>query len=316
MPLVRCRLIASRAHQRVVAWSSVCRGRYVHPYCPRATKRSGWHAARVRANTVSSFRSDMSPASTPSRQRNVGGFWQAPEQYLLDAGREGELLIARVRIVVMLALLVVPVINLIGAPADERAQHLFGFALTFAALLVAIVLWWYVRRDGSRPWIPLCTSVFDVSIIALAQIVFAYTGDPHVVVNSKITFDMYFFALAGTCLRYDKRVALIAGLLAMTQFAGTILFVQTNFPLNVPGTMSVYGRFLWSDQLSRLVMLGIATALNVYIVHGIQTQHALSHADPLTGIFNRRFFDTHLHTELMRATRLNAPLSVANVVRL
>ncbi len=249
----------------------------------------------------------------PSHQREPRGFWQTPEQYLLDAGRDGELLIARIRLAVMLALLLVPVINLIGAAPADRPQHLVGLALTFGAFLVSLVLWLYVRRDGSQLWIPLCTSVFDVSVIAVAQVAFAYTTDPHVVVNSKITFDMYFFALAGTCLRYDKRVALIAGVLAMAQFIGTILFVHAYFPLNVPGVTSLYGRFLWADQISRLVLLGVATALNVYIVHGIQTQRALSHADPLTGVFNRRFFDEHVRSELARAMRLNTPLSIAMI---
>ena len=124
---------------------------------------------------------------------------------------------------------------------------------------------------------------------------------------------MYFLALAGTCLRYDKRVALLAGVIALLQFSGTILFVTTYFPLNVPGVTSIYGRFQWSDQVSRVIVLVIATALNVYIVHGIQTQHTLSNADPLTGVFNRRFFDEHCQSELLRAARLDVPLSVAMI---
>ena len=253
------------------------------------------------------------PASTPLSNTAGRGFWQAPEQYLLDAGRDGELLIARIRITITLALLLVPSANLLWAAHDERPQHLIGLALTACVFLASVVLWLYVRRDGGQPWIPLATSVFDVSVVTLAQLSFAYASDPHVVVNSKITFDMYFLALAGTCLRYDKRVALLAGVIALLQFSGTILFVTTYFPLNVPGVTSIYGRFQWSDQVSRVIVLVIATALNVYIVHGIQTQHTLSNADPLTGVFNRRFFDEHCQSELLRAARLDVPLSVAMI---
>ena len=131
--------------------------------------------------------------------------------------------------------------------------------------------------------------------------------------NSKITFDVYFVALAGTCLRYDKRVALVAGLVAILQFLGTIAWVANSFELNTVAGMAMYGRFQWSDQISRVVILAAATVLNVYIVDGIQKQKRLSNADPLTGVFNRRFFDDYLRNEFARASRHHAALSVAMI---
>jgi two-component system, cell cycle response regulator len=257
-------------------------------------------------------------SSTPIKLESVarartGHFWEAPEQFLLDAGKEGEILIARVRVALTMVLLLVPVANLLWAAPEERPQHIMGLYVTLAACVLALGVYTLVMRDRRQRWLFLATSWFDVSLITLAQVIFAFVSDPHVVVNSKITFDTYFIALAATCLRYDKRVALLAGLMAMAQFAGTILFVVSHFALDTVGGVSPYGRFQWSDQISRLVLLATATALNVYIVHGIQKQRKLSNADPLTGAFNRRFFDDYLHNELARATRYGSALAVAMV---
>ncbi len=240
-------------------------------------------------------------------------FWDTPEQFLLDAGKEGELLIARVRVALTVVLLLIPIANLLWAAADEREQHVVGLLITLVACALSLGVYFLVTRDRRQPWLPLATSSLDISIVTLAQVAYAFVSDPQVVVNSKITFDVYFLALAGTCLRYDKRVALVAGLLAMAQFAGTIWWVAATFDLNTVSGIAMYGRFQWSEQISRLVLLSAATLLNVYIVHGIQKQKKLSNADALTGVFNRRFFDDYLRNELARAARHRSTLSVAMI---
>ncbi|MEO7965410.1 MAG: GGDEF domain-containing protein, partial [Gemmatimonadaceae bacterium] len=245
--------------------------------------------------------------------RNGARFWDAPEQFLLDAGMEGEKLIARARIALSSLLLLIPINNLLLAAADERLQHVAGLLVTGCACLLSIGVYWMVTRDRRERWLPLATSCFDVTLITTAQIIFAFVAGPQVVVNSKITFDTYFIALAGTCLRFDKRVALLAGVMAILQFCGTIFFVSHHFTLDMVGTVSPYGRFQWADQVSHVVLLATFTALNVYIVQGIQKQRKLSNADSLTGVFNRRFFDDYVQSELARAARYNGSLSVAMV---
>lgn len=241
------------------------------------------------------------------------GFWEPPDQFLIDAGKQGELLIAKIRIGLTLLLLAIPVANLILAIDEERQQHIAGFWITFTAFALSLAVYLMVVRDRRERWLPMMTSLFDVSLISFALFVYTFIGDPHQVVNSKITFDTYFIALAGTCLRFDKRVALIAGLMTMAQFVGIILFVHANFPLDTVGGASPYGRFAWSEQVSRLILLAAATALNVYIVGGIQQQRELSNSDPLTGLFNRRFFDDYFATEVQRATRYRTAVAVAMI---
>lgn len=239
-------------------------------------------------------------------------FWERPDDFLLSAGTRGELVIAKVRIALTGLLLLIPAVNLVLAPA-EREQHLIGAAITLAAFLLSLGVYALVRGDRRQPWLPLATSCFDVTFISAANLAYAFTTDPHVVVNSKVTFETYFLALGGTALRYDKRVALLTGLLAMAEFTAIILFVWARFPLDVAPPNGPYGIFLWSDQVSRLILLATATILNVYVVRGIQQQRALSNADALTGVFNRRFFDDYLATELARVARFRGRLSVAMV---
>lgn len=79
------------------------------------------------------------------------------------------------------------------------------------------------------------------------------------------------------------------------------------------GDVARYGRFQWSDQSSRIINLLVATAIAVYIVRAMQRQRELSTADPLTGLFNRRFFDDYFTNEIARAGRAieTEPLLVA-----
>jgi diguanylate cyclase (GGDEF)-like protein len=249
----------------------------------------------------------------PITEDATGPFWKRPEQILLDAGKEGELVIARIRVAVIGVLLLVPIAGGIEAVRAGREVHWIGFAVTLAAFIVSIGILMMVQRDRRQRWLPLATSLFDVSFITLTQLLYAYMVNPMVLLNNRLTFDTYFVALVGTCLRFDKRVALIAGLTAIAQFLGSVVLVAHHFDVAAIGDVAGYGRFQWSDQFSRAVLLGAVTALDVYIVSGLQQQRRLSNADSLTGAFNRRYLEHFLRHELARATRHKTTLAVALV---
>ena len=240
-------------------------------------------------------------------------FWAPPEQFLLDAGKTGELLIARIRVALTGVLLFIPLTNLLLGPGGERQQHFTGLVITLTAFVFSLGVYGMVTRDRRERWLPMATALFDVTFISAANLAFAFTSDPHVVVNSKITFDTYFIAIGATALRYDKRVALLTGLVAMIEFSLVIWFVYLTFPLVTQPPAGAYGVFLWSDQVSRLILLATATALTVYVVRGIQKQRELSNADPLTGVFNRRFFDDYFSSEIARAARFRGRMAVAMI---
>ncbi len=240
-------------------------------------------------------------------------FWERPEQYLVDAGKEGELLIAKIRVALTLALLLVPLADIVSAARERREQHFIGLIVTASAWLLSVGIYFLVVSDRRQRWLPLATSLFDVSFITLTLLLYGLLVGPVVLLNNRLSFDTYFLALGGTCLRFDKRVALIAGLVAIAQWLGSMLFIMHHFGAAALATDEFYGRFAWSDGISRVILLATATALNVFIVRGIQQQRKLSTADALTGAYNRRFLDDFLRNELARSARHKTALTLAMI---
>ncbi len=240
-------------------------------------------------------------------------FWDRPEQYLLDAGKEGETLISKIRVVLTFALLLVPVTDIVSAANEHREQHFIGFYVTAAACLLSVGIYFLVASDRRQRWLPVATSLFDISFITLTLLLYGLMVGPVVLLNNRLSFDTYFLALGATCLRYDKRVALVAGVACMAQWAGSVFFVLWHFGAQARITDEFYGRFSESETFSRVILLATATALNIFIVGGIQKQRKLSTADALTGAYNRRFLDDFLRNELARAMRHKTELSVAMI---
>ncbi|MBL8984180.1 MAG: GGDEF domain-containing protein [Gemmatimonadetes bacterium] len=192
-----------------------------------------------------------------------------------------------------------------------------GLGVTLIAFVMAVAVYLTLRRDARHTWLPMATSLFDVTLISAANFSYAFVADPHQATNSKVTFDTYFIALGATCLRYDKRVAFVAGTAAMVQYAASLVFIYNRWPLEMSmsaeSVFNPYGRFQWSDHISRLILLLTATALCVFVVGGIQRQRKLSNADALTGVFNRRFFDDYFASEMERAMRFKSTVAIAMI---
>ena len=270
--------------------------------------------AMAAPSPASLLRIDDAPPSLTGRWRR---FWEPPEQFLLDAGKAGEVLIGRVRMGLTGILLLIPLTSMMVAPRSEWREHIIGLVVTIIAFVMAVAVFLMVRRDVRHTWLPMATSLFDVTLISAANFSYAFVADPHQATNSKVTFDTYFIALGATCLRYDKRVAFVAGAAAIGQYVASIAYIYVAWPMEMSMTadsvFNPYGRFQWSDHVSRVILLFTATALCVFIVEGIQRQRQLSNADALTGAFNRRFFDDYFAAEMERVTRFRGSVAIAMI---
>ena len=151
------------------------------------------------------------PAPTRRPLSRVRRFWAPPDEYQRIAGKAGELLIARIRLGLVLALTVIPAINVNIVSSEQRSQHMAALWVGVIASLVAGFVYWAVARDRRQAWLPLATTLLDVTLISGALGAYAFTGDPHLVTNSKSTFEAYFIAIGATCLRYDWRLSFVAG---------------------------------------------------------------------------------------------------------
>jgi diguanylate cyclase (GGDEF)-like protein len=237
--------------------------------------------------------------------------WARPDPALATAGIEGELVVARVRVIAMGLLLIAPTWNVTHHPNDP--VHLAGFAVTLAAALAAVGILRFLRRGRWRPWIGFASSAFDVSMVSLALVSFLVVGSPMIALNSKVTFEMYFLALVATSLRYDARICIAVGMLVLAQYGGLWAFAAANYDLADPGYVAAAGPYSRVDLSTRLILLGVTTILSVSIVRRAQRLLYLASRDRLTGLFNRGHFDRALRAAVERSKRQGQPLAVALV---
>jgi len=249
----------------------------------------------------------------PVLLREPGSFWKStwksPDHFLLEAGAAGEKLVARIRLLLTTILLLIPLVSLWYE--QETWENLVGLAVTLTAFLVALLWFWLVQQGMYRHWLGLASSVLDVTLVSLALFIFVLLDRPHTAVNSKVTFEAYFLAIAATCLRHDVRICVLAGLSAITQYALIVTCAATMWDLNSPQfSPFAYGSFNWSVQISRLVLILAATVLSTTVVFRVQRLLRLSTCDRMTGLFNRGYFDERVLEEVSRASRYNRPLTL------
>jgi diguanylate cyclase (GGDEF)-like protein len=211
----------------------------------------------------------------------VGALLARPDELMLELGAGGELLVARLRALLSVTALLLPLVGAAsGASTGETIVGLGAvvFINVFAQAWLALA-----NRPRNHPWLPYATTTYDITtttgVLALSL------GDPVSGVNSLVVWCFYLIAIAMTALRNDGRLTLYAGALAIVEYAllaWTILATHPR-PLYSPdyGTASIGG------QVERLVLLAMATMLTSVIVYRMQRLVELSGNDGLTGLPNR-----------------------------
>ena len=235
--------------------------------------------------------------------------WRDPDPAMLDAGSTGEKMVAWIRILVTAMLLTVPVGSAIARP--DLSENWIAMVVTAIALLLAIVVYFAVRRDQRPTWLGAICTIFDVTLISAALLTYVLTGQPLVATNSRVAFECYFLAMAATCLRYDARLCILAGGLAIAEYLGLVFLAHGMYDLNtLSDGIRRYGEFDWASIWSRVIVLSLASFFSTVIVMRAKDLRKLSSLDRMTGLFNRGHFDERLGAELNRAQRVQQPLSV------
>jgi two-component system cell cycle response regulator len=237
-----------------------------------------------------------------------------PRDHLLEiASERGELLVARIRLALTSVLLLIPLANLFAFLTPR--ERVTGFVVPLAAVALSSVIYLLVRHDLGRPWFGMATSCLDVTLVSTTLAAYLVLDQPHTAVNSRVVFEGYFLAIGATCLRYDPRVCLAAGVLAVVQYLGIALVADTFWQLNETDLYApfIYGAFSWSSQISRTILLLTASLLSAVVVFRTQELLRLSTKDPLTGLFNRGYLHERITAEVSRARRNKQPLTIAMV---
>ncbi len=239
--------------------------------------------------------------------------WSRPDPVLAQAAVAGEMLVAKVRLGLASVLLLIPLIDTLFFPDDPK-EAIVGLSLTGGTFLLSLVVFILIRREYNPPWLSFASSSFDVTLVSSALALFLVMNEPHTAVNSKVVFEGYFLAIAGTSLRYDKRVCMTAGVLAVFEYLAIVSFAATHWDLNnLKYAPFSYGMFAWSNQVSRLIIMATASLLSLALVARSQKLLQMATRDPLTGLFNRGYVDDRFAVELSRARRYRTPLTIAVV---
>jgi diguanylate cyclase (GGDEF)-like protein len=238
-----------------------------------------------------------------------GDFARIPEPLLMDAGAAGEHLVARIRVILAALVFLVPAVDHFVRPAEREVFVGLGFAGT--GLLLALAAYRLTRRRLYRPWIGFTTGLLDVTLVSLALVSFLFIGQPYTTVNSRVVYPIYLLVIAAAALRFDPRICVVTGLAAVVQYFLVVSFTVASQPLvpTAPDAIA-YGRFDWSDQISRLMLLAIATVLSTALVLRTRRLQWLSARDRLTDVINRSGFDDLLVAETARAQRVGASLGI------
>lgn len=251
-------------------------------------------------------------AIAPTRRFRTVWAWVSatPDEVLLDAARDGELLVARVRTWLTLLILIIPIITLGVYPSDP--EHYLGLGVALVAVVASGLLDQAVRRGLHWPGLSIVTTIADVTLVSVALFAFWGIGMPIVTTNSRIVYEVYFLAIGASALRYSPRICLLAGGMAVVQFMALSLLTWSVY---APNELTVgareYGSFEWTTQLGRIVMLMAMTVVALAIVHRTTRLRKMSTSDRLTGLFNRGYIEEYLGHELPRSAREGQPLVLA-----
>ena len=237
--------------------------------------------------------------------------WQQPDPLLKAAGARGELLVAKIRLLLTTILLLIPLNTAFNFSLRNR-ETLVGLGVTTVAFILSLAAYLVVAHDLNRPWLGFASSSFDVTLVSGALAIFLVFNAPHTAVNSKVIFEGYFLAIGATCLRYDRRICRLVGLLAIVEYLMIVTFAAVRWDLNNDIYAPFpYGMFSWSSQISRLILILTASVLSDAVVSRTQQLLRLSTSDPLTGLVNRGYFDERIAVEVNRACRYQKPLALA-----
>jgi diguanylate cyclase (GGDEF)-like protein len=245
-------------------------------------------AARAAAGGCAvSSRGDPAALPAPMHEpvplkRVLATLFGRPDEVMLELGAGGELLVAKVRALLSLLVLALPLAAALDGAATSRTLIGLGAAV-FVNIMAQV--WLALARDHRRHhWLPYATGAWDITATTgvLAMLSLEQPGSG---LDSLVVWCFYLFAIALTALRSDGRLTAFVGGLAIVQYALLAVAVLALAPATVP-TMNGNAPSL-AGQGQRLLLLAMMTLLTSTIVYRMQRLIELSGRDGLTGVPNR-----------------------------
>ncbi len=211
---------------------------------------------------------------------------EPPDEIMLEVGAGGEVLLARLRLLIATLLLLMPAINYFGG--GDVYQSLVVLSGIGLVLLLSQVWLTLALQHRRYIWLPFISAIFDVSLVSFIIMLLAFRS-PAVGLNSVVIWFFYPLAIMLTSLRNDVRVTLVCGVLAVVEFlALTFFFMGT---ADGPLFSADNGTVLLIRQLQKALLLIAWTIITAVIVLRMQRLVRLSGTDGLTGLPNRTYLN-------------------------
>ena len=215
-------------------------------------------------------------------KRVLATLFGRPDEVMLELGAGGELLVAKVRALLSLLMLALPLAAALGGAAASRT--LAGLAATVFVNVMAQVWLALARNHRRHHWLPYATGAWDITATTGVLVLLSLDG-PAAGLDSMVVWCFYLFAIALTALRSDGRLTAFVGGLAIVQYAMfawvALAFTMAAAPvINGDGPSPV-------AQCGRLLLLAMMSLLTSTIVYRMQRLIELSGRDGLTGVPNR-----------------------------
>jgi diguanylate cyclase (GGDEF)-like protein len=248
--------------------------------------------------------------STPLKRRLRYILWPPSEPELADAGRAGEVSIAKARLVIVAMLGMAGLVSLIRHPSDLSGQ------LSLAVVAGGLIVGWEILRRahrGAGGWaLGVTATLFDVSVVSLYHMLLFLGGDADTSLHSRVTFSLYILAVTATALRYDGRLVRVAGLAGIVQYLGVIGWASaTGRAVDAQGRF--YGDATLGGQSEEVLILITSALVGSVIVERARALRLSGIRDPLTKLANRSYFYDRFEQEIQRAARNKRPASVAMI---
>ncbi|MDH5830381.1 GGDEF domain-containing protein [Luteimonas sp. M1R5S18] len=243
-----------------------------------------------------------------SLRRMLATLFGRPDEVMLELGASGELLVAKLRALLSLLTLALPLAA--GLGAQDTTRTLAGLAVAVFVNLMAQIWLALARNHRRHHWLPYATGSYDITVITGVLALLA-VHDPAASLNSVGTWCFYLFAIALTAMRNDGRLTLYVGSLAIVQYA---LLVGAVMALAPAPLLSIdHGAVTPTAQGKRLVLLALMTLLTSTLVYRMQRLIEMSGRDGLTGVPNRAWLLQRLPRMFDAARRDGRTVSLALV---
>jgi diguanylate cyclase (GGDEF)-like protein len=251
---------------------------------------------------------ETSSAAVPFGRRLRFLVWPPREPELLNAGRAGEIVIAKARLVVFALLLPPSIATCLRNPSEPSGW--LGIATAIVCIAIGLEVLRRARAGNITRTLQVVSTVLDISLITGYHALLFMAGEIGMVLQSRVTFALYPIAIIGAALRYDGQLVRLAGVVAGLQYLAIVAWAHAAERINAVAP-NFYGDSTVAGQVEELFILLMATVVGSILVERARELRLSGIRDPLTKLANRSYFAERFEAELQSSMTLRGTAAVA-----